>query len=191
MNDTSTTPSADSTNQPQPQQPLDRPPVAAKSTSSRLPWIILVITVLVLGGLIGWLVLQLQSTNTRLSSSERELASVKTNDSSAADATEPADSDNPDAPVSTDTDENQIISTAIGWGTARAGSEDAKLNVTITKKQMPFVDVSVGVEGGSGYGCTLKKSNDVWLVLFCGQNTPSQAVLDEWGIPASFAKSDY
>ncbi|MGB4768288.1 MAG: hypothetical protein WBP22_03450 [Candidatus Saccharimonas sp.] len=175
MNETPITPAS---NTPQPQ----------KSANNKLPWIILIIITLVLGGTIAWLALQLQSTTTKLTSSESELASTQSKDGSANNATEPA---NPDAPVAADTDEDQIINTAIGWGTARESTKSAKLTVNITKKQLPFADVSIGTEEGTGYGCTLKKSNNVWLVLFCGQSVPSQAVLDEWGIPASFAKSDY
>lgn len=175
MNETPITPAG---NAPQPQ----------KSANNKLPLIILIVVSLVLGGVVTWLALQLQSTNTKLSSSERELASTQSKDGSANSTTEPA---NPDAPVAADTDEDQIINTAIGWGTARESAKNAKLTVNITKKQLPFADVSIGTEEGTGYGCTLKKSNNVWLVLFCGQGVPSQAVLDEWGIPASFAKSDY
>lgn len=172
------TPTAPANNTPQPQ----------KTANSKLPWIILIIVTLVLGGIIAWLALELQSTNTKLSSSKSELASAQSKDDSSSDTTEPA---NPDAPVSTDADQDQIINTAIGWGTARESAKSAKLTVNITKKQLPFADVSIGTDEGTGYACTLKKSNNVWLVLFCGQSVPSQAVLDEWGIPASFAKSDY
>ena len=79
----------------------------------------------------------------------------------------------------------------IAYGTVRAGSENAKLEVSVTKKQVPFAEVNVGVDNESGYGCMLKKSKEMWVVLYCGQSSPPQSTFDLWGVPASFAKSDY
>ncbi|MGB4762374.1 MAG: hypothetical protein WBP12_03385 [Candidatus Saccharimonas sp.] len=178
------------------QQPVSQPDTPpsqpVQKASGKLPWILLAIVALALGGVVALLFTQLQSANTQLATANNELASAEGQVKNLASSTnDSSDTTNQDSSVSSDDDQSQIIATTIGWGTARKGSETTKLNVTIIKKQLPFASVSVGVEGDSGYGCTLKKSNDIWLVLFCGQSGPPQSTLDEWGIPASFAKSDY
>ena len=161
---------------------------------SKLPWVLLIAAIVILGGIVVYLLMQLQSTSNSLTETKKELASTQT---SIDKVVEPDDSknvdkdDENDSPVSNDSDETAIINTSIAYGTARAGSENAKLEVSVTKKQVPFAEVNVGINNESGYSCTLKKSKGIWLVLYCGQSGPPQSTLDQWGIPASFAKSDY
>ena len=92
---------------------------------------------------------------------------------------------------SSDADETKsIIETTGAYARARVGSENAKLNITIMKKQPSFARVSVmDTEGVGGYACVLKKSDDIWLVLFCGQGVPLQSELDQWAVPASIIQS--
>lgn len=88
-----------------------------------------------------------------------------------------------------DDDKEQIIEMVGAYAHARVGDENAKLTITISKKQLPFARVSVGSEEGGGYACVLKKSDNVWIVVFCGQGVPMQSELDQWGVPASIAES--
>lgn len=106
-------------------------------------------------------------------------------------ATPDPETSNDGSTSSSDADETKsIIEMTSAHAHARVGSENAKLNIQIVKKQPSFARVSVMVEEGvGGYACVLKKSDNIWLVLFCGQGAPLQSELDQWGVPASIIQS--
>ncbi|MGB3024085.1 MAG: hypothetical protein WBB39_04770 [Candidatus Saccharimonadales bacterium] len=81
-------------------------------------------------------------------------------------------------------DKDQIIAVALAYAKAGKDAAQSKYTITVTKQTSTFAAVSVGASEGGGYKCWLKKSNDIWLVLLCGQNTPAQTDIDRWGLPA-------
>lgn len=170
-------------------RPASSPTPPPAKPNSKLPWILLVVLALVLGGIIIWLVMQLQSSNSKLSSTESDLATAKSASASDADsATEPDNSTSSDAPVTNDNDQDTVVNTTIAWITAQKGGDKEKVTVSVTKKELPFARVAVAAEEG-GYACVLKKSNDIWLIVFCGQDSPLQDELDRWGVPTSMLSS--
>lgn len=94
-----------------------------------------------------------------------------------------------DQAVVSDSDNNAIIKMTSAQAHARVDSETAKLTIVIAKKELPFARVSVSTEEAGGYTCVLKKVDDVWVVLFCGQSPPLQEELDQWGVPDSMIQS--
>lgn len=94
-----------------------------------------------------------------------------------------------DDAVNSDNDNNAIIKAVSAHAHARVDSKNAKLTIVIAKKELPFARVSVSTEEAGGYSCVLKKGDDVWIVLFCGQSPPLQEDLDQWGVPQSIFES--
>lgn len=103
----------------------------------------------------------------------------------AKDASEPNDTVAPDQSVqSPNSDELFIKNTVAAYAHAQVGSEAATLDVKIVKQSGNFARVSVST-GETGYACVLKKSDKIWIVIFCGQARPLQDELNRWGVPES------
>lgn len=128
-----------------------------------------------------------------INGNSKEIESLK---KQANDSTAEA-SDTPDGSASGETqpapsgdDSASIVAMVGAYAHTRVSDAHAKLSVEVTKKELPFARVSVSTEEGTGYACVLKKSDNLWVVLFCGQGTPLQSDLDAWGIPASIMQSN-
>lgn len=81
--------------------------------------------------------------------------------------------------------DDDLIKEATGaYKHAQKFGANTKLTFSGIQKNLPFAKVSVAVEGSGGYACWLKKSDNVWVVMFCGQQLPEQEDLDTWGMPA-------
>ncbi len=87
--------------------------------------------------------------------------------------------------TATQTDDEAIRAVVGARVHAYKDGADDKFTITYVKKEVPFARVGVSVEPAGGYACWLKKADDIWLVLFCGQAPPLQAELDIWGVPSS------
>lgn len=99
----------------------------------------------------------------------------------------PNDSDPVDAPL---TDDESIVAVVMAYAHLREGSENARLNIQVSKKVQSFVRAGLmSDEGTGGYACVLKKSDGLWVVLFCGQGTSLQDELDAWGVPGEVLPS--
>ncbi len=80
-------------------------------------------------------------------------------------------------------DDDVIKATVTARAHARKDGADDKITITYVKKELPFARAGVSVEPAGGYACWLKKADDIWIILFCGQAPPLQAELDSWGVP--------
>lgn len=121
-------------------------------------------------------------------SKEIELLKKQTSDSTAEISDKPNSNPSGETQPAPNDDSTSIVQMVGAYAHARTGDENAKLTIAVTKKQLPFTRVSVGSEEGGGYACVLKKSDNLWIVLFCGQGVPMQSDLDQWGVPASMVE---
>ena len=99
---------------------------------------------------------------------------------------------NPDtsvaSPAPVKTDEELIKQAVTAYHHAYKGAENEKYTIGVTKKDNSFAWAgisSIPPEGGAK--CILKKVDNTWVVLLCGQSAPSQDDIDRWGIPKEFA----
>ena len=58
---------------------------------------------------------------------------------------------------------------------------------SVQKVQLPFARVSVDITGGAGASCTYKKSDTVWIQLYCGQGDNSYTEMQDsiYGVSTS------
>ncbi len=90
-------------------------------------------------------------------------------------------------PSNVKSDDDMIKDVVIAYNHAFVASEKTQYTVNVTKKEGAFAWASFGtVPPESGAKCLLKKVDNIWLVLICSQNTPSQADFDKWGVPKDF-----
>lgn len=83
-------------------------------------------------------------------------------------------------------DDEMIKAAATVYRHALKSTADAKFVFSSIKTNSPFAKASMAVEGeNGGFACWLKKADGTWVVMFCGQQLPEQAVLDTWGMPAN------
>ncbi len=177
----------------QPIQQAAVPVAAAKTGNSKLPWILLVIVVLLLSAALYWLFMQKQSVNDSLTASKKDLQTAQASLSASNDklaSVQAADAKNAaDVQKSVPTDNDLLMSTTTAYAQGKVGSENAKVTVAVAKTSLPFARTTVAVAGGSGYTCVLKKSNNIWLVIFCGQAAPIDDTFKVWGVPDNFMAS--
>ena len=159
-----------------------------KKETHKLTLVLSVLLALALLGcaVLGYLLLRQSDETARLQTTidtnTREIETLKaetkdtgkrTDDTSAAAMDHPED------------DSTVIITTVGAYSHSRVSDEHAKLSIKVTKKELPFARVAVSGDEGTGYACVLKKSDDIWIVLFCGQGAPLKSDLDQWGVPDS------
>jgi len=150
----------------------------------------------VVAGVFAYLWMDQSSKATTLqetvSSNSKEIESLKkqASDSAAEVSDTPAAVSDKTQSVSSDDDGKSIVEMVGAYAHTRVSDAHAKLSIQVTKKELPFARVSVSTEEGTGYACVLKKSDNLWVVLFCGQGTPLQSDLDAWGVPASIMQSN-
>lgn len=159
-----------------------------KKEHDRLTLVLGVLLALALLGcaVLGYLLFQQSNETTRLQTSAdattREIAALKSEvkatdtkaDDSSTTSTEPSEDDS-----------SLIINTVGAYAHTRVSDAHAKLSIKLTKKELPFARVAVSGDEGTGYACVLKKSDAIWIVLFCGQGAPLKSDLDQWGVPDS------
>lgn len=75
------------------------------------------------------------------------------------------------------------VQTVVAYARAQQGGENATVNATLVKELDNFARVSVMSEGAGGYTCVLKRSEGIWLIVFCGQSAPLPDVLALWSVP--------
>lgn len=116
---------------------------------------------------------QLTSANAQVSSLREGQAAKKNTDDSAAS--------------SQSTDADKIVALLTADMRARVGNENTKVSVSVTNKQLPFARANVSVGEGGGYACVLKKADDIWLKLYCGQQPAPEtdSVVQLYGVPAA------
>lgn len=83
------------------------------------------------------------------------------------------------------TDDDRIKAVVSAWIKGHKDGADDQFSFNYIKKEAPFARAGVSLQPSGEYSCWLKKSEDVWLVLFCGQAPPQQSELDIWGVPNS------
>lgn len=118
----------------------------------------------------------IDATQTEMADLKKRLTELK---SDLAKQTNPTPKTEPEPVVD---DEAQIKHATKAYVHAQVGSESATLSVNLTKRLDNFARVSVST-GEVGYACVLKKSDQIWLVIFCGQSSPVQDELNRWGVP--------
>lgn len=158
-------------------------PVAAKKPTI---WIVLFIVVLVIAAVMAYLWWQAANDATMQRQAAAHAKTVaKATDAQQIDKDTPATVD-PAKTGAVDDDDAAIIAMTGAYAHSMKGSETAKYNIAIVKKELPFARTTVnGVDEIGGYTCVLKKTDGIWLILFCGQSSPLQEELDKWGVPAS------
>lgn len=162
-------------------QPQMQPPMqTGKSRSSaRVVWVILL--VLLLLGAVGfavWQTLQLNDSNAKVSSLESSVANLQAELADAKD-----DSVDGDTPVNSDTD--KILAAVDAYVRAPVASANLTYEYSIQETSDGFARVSVTPTEGSGSVLLLKKVDENWTVLVGGQDSPSQEIIDQYGIPAA------
>lgn len=85
----------------------------------------------------------------------------------------------------TKSDDDLIKAAVTAREHARKAGTDTKFTISSVRKELPFARASVNLEPMGGYACVLKKADDTWVILFCGQSIPSQTELDIWGVPST------
>ena len=127
---------------------------------------------------------QADAANSEISDLKKQLANVAKADT-AKNTPGPNGTDTPSQPVQSPSSEELFIkNTVAAYVHAQVGSEAAVLDVKITKQSGNFARVSVST-GEAGYACVLKKSDNIWIIIFCGQARPLQNDLERWGVPAN------
>ena len=141
------------------EQTINTQPTPAQTGKSRDPFkmwtIIFALLFVAAGGFGAWAVWQLNSQNGQLSSAQK---------------------------AKTDADSTKIL-VAVDAHVRADVNAKGDFKYTITKNTGKFATVSVGVPEGGGYELWVKKVGDNWTVLFGGQDSPTQALIDQYGIP--------
>lgn len=123
-----------------------------------------------------------QSAQSDLKSLKIQLSKLE-----SAQKDETKDATEPSAPAKSN-DSDLIVATVGAYSHAHKATENAKLNIEVVKTELPFARARVMTDDG-GYACVLKKADNIWLIVFCGQGTPLQDELDVWGVPDSMLTS--
>lgn len=178
------------TNDTNHQAPIAPQPVKVKRKRP-IGWILLSLLLLIGAGVLAYFLYmstidatkadeQLTASKAKVADLEERLTEAGKTDEAAADTDEET------------TDQQQIIDVASAYARAEKGAENAKVNVNVAKLEGDFAFVNVNVAGAiAGYSCVLKKSDDMWLRLYCGQNESEETQrLDTlYGVPKSITQS--
>jgi cytoskeletal protein RodZ len=134
---------------------------------------------------------QVNEQHKRVASADSEVASLKKQlqDTQAKDSEKPETiTDTAAASAVTSSENDSVTAMVQAYAHLPKGAETSKLDIKVTKQEIPFARATVMTEDG-GYACVLKKSDTLWVVLYCGQDTPLQDQLDIWGVPPSMITS--
>lgn len=82
----------------------------------------------------------------------------------------------------TPTDQEAVETAAKNF--ADAASDGSTVNkVSQIKINGNFAEAVISSQGPGGFGVTLKKVNNAWVVIYDGQNAPDQETVKRFGIP--------
>ncbi|HSE29413.1 MAG TPA: hypothetical protein VLA77_02390 [Candidatus Saccharimonadales bacterium] len=172
----------------QPQQPIPTPtpspaPQIGGGSNSKMVWtIILAVLLLAAVGFAGWQwytgskknqeISDLQASNTQLQSQVSTLEQQVESDQGGAAA----------APSDTD----KILAAVDAYTRAPIAANGKVFKYTVAENNGTFAKVNVEVEGDQGYTLALKKIDNAWTVVVSSKDSPTQADLDAYGVPAGY-----
>ncbi|HRJ06607.1 MAG TPA: hypothetical protein PK096_03050 [Candidatus Saccharibacteria bacterium] len=154
-----------------------------KPKKSKAPLVLGLLLVIALAACVvaGWMYYdqsnQKASLESQVDDKDKKISQLQTQ---LGEATEPAADD--DQPVDSETD--AIVSAATAYARAPEESANTTYEVEIKKQVEGFASVSV-TSGDSSFTEILKNVDDQWVVIVAGQNNPSDADMDMYGIPES------
>lgn len=142
-----------------------------------------------LGAVAYWQWAEAQNAKQELGNTQGQLQSAQAD---LAKASEKKNDETTLVAEKTKTDKELITESVVAYWHAAKGAEKDKLTTTVDKLELPFARTSVGIVGGAGgVSCISKKSDDLWLVLFCAQGTSpeTEALMTKYGVPESIIKT--
>ena len=169
------------------EQTINTQPTPAQTGKSRDPFkmwtIIFALLFVAAGGFGAWAVWQLNSQNGQLSSAQKAKTDAESNSASLQSQLNALKGNSATGGTgATDADSTKILAAVDAHVRADVNAK-GDFKYTITKNTGKFATVSVGVPEGGGYELWVKKVGDNWTVLFGGQDSPTQALIDQYGIP--------
>lgn len=184
----------DNTQTPLP--PFQQPePAQKKGWGRKVALPALALLVLALGGVAYWQYFEANQANNAEQSATDQVTTLKSEVSGLKDQLQTATATaggttSSQSTSSTKTDDEMIIDTVTAYVHGQKGNADAKITVTIDKKQLPFARAQVGA-GQTGYACILKKVDGSWLQLYCAQGASdfTQTQDETYEVPSSIVAS--
>lgn len=130
---------------------------------------------------------QLIATRTQLVTLQKENGELKKTITQAVDAA--TTGVRPPVDTSKISDTDAIIALAKAWVHAENGGENKAPKVSVEKVENGFARAAVNAEK-AGYSCIYKKSDNVWLKLYCAQGDSSETtqIRSQYAVPESILK---
>lgn len=130
---------------------------------------------------------QLNATRTQAATLQKENGELKKTIRQAAAAATAGVRPPVDTSKTSDTD--AIIALAKAWVHAENGGENKIPKVAVEKVENGFARAAVNAEQ-TGYICIYKKSDNVWLKLYCAQGDSSETtqIRSQYAVPESILK---
>jgi hypothetical protein len=144
---------------------------------------ILTVLLFIMVAALGWMLYASRQENVALGKElKAKNATILNNKSSVAEVGDDIDIADDEVGATIDTD--QVINTAIAYVKAQSiFTKESDLKATITKRVGEFALLNVyDPTVGPNITVILKKT-DLWVGIFAGPNSPSQAQIDTYSIP--------
>lgn len=160
-----------------------------KSDKRNIAWIVTCLLLLVGVAVLGYLLVKsnndAQVTKNKLEASQSrvttlEESAVRKSDNRANNASQVESQ-------TSDSDSDAIVKVALAHAMALVSNDGAKTTVNIDKIEGQFARAQVSGEVG-GQACVFKKSNDIWVQLYCAQSSNPE-LEKAYGVPESIIAS--
>lgn len=180
----------------QPHTPRTVPAERAESPKKPIKWIVATTLLTIVCILLAVLLFmsknddrqkQLNATRAQVATLQKENGELKKTITQAAAAA--ATGVRPTVDTSKTSDSDAVIALAKAWVHAESGGENKVPKVSVEKIENGFARAAVNVEQ-TGYSCIYKKSDNVWLKLYCAQGDSSETtqIRSQYSVPESILK---
>lgn len=165
-------------------QPLSTPPVSTGGGSSKGMMIGMIVMAVLLVGAIGfgvWQWMEVSKKNTEISNLQASNTQLQ---SQASSLEQQVETEEGTTTAATDTD--RILAAVDAYTRAPVSASGKVFKYSVAENNGTFAKVTVEVEGAEGYEVVLKKIDNVWTAVVSTADSPTQADLDAYGVPAGF-----
>lgn len=150
-------------------------------------WILLTFVLLIACAVLGYLLFMAMDTTSKQDADLKTMSSqIEALNKKNADLEKSAAVNS--ATDTAKTDEELITDTLNAQARAQVGNNGTLPTLTIDTLETPFAGVSVTYEAGGEY-CVLKKSDDIWLILYCaqGEGEQTETLNRVYGVPENIS----
>lgn len=153
-----------------------------KSSNSGMVWmIVLGVLLLAAVGFAVWEMFELNNKTSEISSLKNSNTQLQAQVKSLEEQVGVAETSG-----TSEADTNKILAATDAYTRAPVAVATDVFTYEVAENNGEFAKVTVKVEGKEGFELVLKKVDNAWTVVVSTQDSPTQADLDEYAIPAGF-----